>query len=548
MAKEHNIRFVSPRQWERIEQWSRRKPVFALMGEFSAGKSTLMNFLLRKHALPTQVTATQLPPVWFTWGDQPAYVQRHDGSRQPIEISDLNVVGVNDAQFIRIYLEADILEAVDLIDTPGISDPNISSNVWQRAVGQANGVLWCTHATQAWRETERAMWVSLPDRLHQNSLLLVTRADALSVKDRQKVLRRVNRETGPLFNRSILFSARDAITARDKTGDADLWVRSGGGKMIDSFLEITESIMDRRADQLARYQVDRSLSTPQAAAASENLEATFAQTADEEMAERAAAPLKLMNPLLGDEAAPPEPGSVASFPVRPSRVSRRDEDETERAARARIDADEAEKLRASIVPEPIVADNAGVTEDSLRAFFRDSANDPLDLAELSVAPTHGTDEDLELAEDDADPYDDELEGAEDGADADTLSSITSVMADTPPEAGVEEEPQPQAGAEILSISSLIRNAAPESPEGQRTALDEALDVPDGALLSAATMWTAILESEELPETPDQLLDVFRVFLEEFDQIAAEHHARQSEDAPRNLPHADRPKGAEWHVL
>ena len=239
MVKDSQTRFVSPKAWERIEQWSRRKPVFALMGEFSAGKSTLMNFLLRKHALPTQVTATQLPPIWFSWGRRPAYVKRNDGTSHSIELDQLDSVGVNDVQFVRIYLEADILEAVDLIDTPGISDPKISSDVWQRAVGQANGVLWCTHSTQAWRETERATWVSLPERLQNNSLLLVTRADALSQKDRQKVLRRVNREAGHLFNRSILFSARDAILARDKTGEADMWARSGGGKVVDSFLQIT---------------------------------------------------------------------------------------------------------------------------------------------------------------------------------------------------------------------------------------------------------------------------------------------------------------------
>lgn len=140
MVNKSQTRFVTAQQWERIEQWSRRKPVFALMGEFSAGKSTLMNFLLRQQALPTQVTATQLPPVWFSWGSQSAYVKRHDGSRENITLDQLEEIGVNDAQFIRIYLESDILEAVDLIDTPGISDPKIDSDVWRRAVGPGQ---WC---------------------------------------------------------------------------------------------------------------------------------------------------------------------------------------------------------------------------------------------------------------------------------------------------------------------------------------------------------------------------------------------------------------------
>ena len=38
-----------------------RRPRVALMGEFSAGKSTLSNLLIGKSALPVNVTATQLP-------------------------------------------------------------------------------------------------------------------------------------------------------------------------------------------------------------------------------------------------------------------------------------------------------------------------------------------------------------------------------------------------------------------------------------------------------------------------------------------------------
>ena len=46
-----------------------RRPRVCLMGEFSAGKSTLSNLLLGAEALPVNVTATQLPPVWISEGD-----------------------------------------------------------------------------------------------------------------------------------------------------------------------------------------------------------------------------------------------------------------------------------------------------------------------------------------------------------------------------------------------------------------------------------------------------------------------------------------------
>ena len=63
MTNGANSRIVSADQMERLAQWSMRKPVIALMGEFSAGKSTLLNLLVGRNILPTQVTATRMPPV-----------------------------------------------------------------------------------------------------------------------------------------------------------------------------------------------------------------------------------------------------------------------------------------------------------------------------------------------------------------------------------------------------------------------------------------------------------------------------------------------------
>ncbi len=573
MAKDSQTRFVSNKKWERIEQWSRRKPVFALMGEFSAGKSTLMNFLLRSHALPTQVTATQLPPVWFSWGKQSAYVQGHDGSRENIGLDQLESVGVNDAQFVRIFLESDILEAVDLIDTPGISDPKISDDVWRRAVGQANGVLWCTHATQAWRETERATWVSLPERLQNNSLLLVTRADVLGSKDRQKVLRRVNREAGHLFNRSILFSARDAIVARDKSGDAELWARSGGGKMVDSFLEITEQIMGNRAEILSRYQIDSGL---QASTRVQPLRPEKSASGSSH-----SRPLKLVDPVQAEDPSAANDEVVTNFPVRPARVEARS-GEAERAPR--IDAGEADRLRAEMGAAPLA--DTPEQEDDLRAFFKESPSQNLNLTDLHSSSIEadqidpisdeefGDDAGIELTSaaeldqpDDAasepDAFVESLEGKlanlpeqaeieEEVAESQpadvSVSSIAALMAEQTSDTDDEFEPEPESNdLHDMQVVPLTNVEALNGPE-QNERLEDLLNVPAGTLISAAAMWREITQDEELPQDADGLKTMFQSFLQEFDQIAAEHNARSSKGTMPTIPKPDKNNGPEWHVL
>ena len=111
---------------------TRRKPRIALMGEFSAGKSTLSNLLMGQRPLPEKVTATRLSPVWISYGTGAPYRVDVDGTTEPVDIENLEGIPVEQTRNIRLFLEADILEVCDLIDFPGISDPNMSSAVWER--------------------------------------------------------------------------------------------------------------------------------------------------------------------------------------------------------------------------------------------------------------------------------------------------------------------------------------------------------------------------------------------------------------------------------
>ena len=55
-----------------------RKPQVALMGEFSAGKSTLLNMLLGQDPLPVRITATSVPPIWISFGENAAIKVKRD--------------------------------------------------------------------------------------------------------------------------------------------------------------------------------------------------------------------------------------------------------------------------------------------------------------------------------------------------------------------------------------------------------------------------------------------------------------------------------------
>ena len=217
-----------------------RKPRVCLMGEFSAGKSTLSNLLLGASALPVNVTATQLPPVWISKGADTPYRVGLDGDEYDIDLNQLTEVAVKDTSHIRIFRDSKLLEICDLIDMPGISDPNMAADVWQRVIHHADIVLWCTHATQAWRQSEAAVWATMPRELHQKSLLLLTRMDKiLSDRDRERVIRRVEKETLGLFRQVLPVSLLRALEAGE---DASKWEESGAAALSDALVDLIDEV------------------------------------------------------------------------------------------------------------------------------------------------------------------------------------------------------------------------------------------------------------------------------------------------------------------
>ena len=217
-----------------------KRPRVALMGEFSAGKSTLSNLLIGKSALPVNVTATQLPPVWMSYGSDAPYRVDVDGVETEDVSPSLEGISVEGTNHLRIFHTSKFLKLCDLIDMPGISDPNMAADVWQRVIHNADIVIWCSHATQAWRQSEAAVWGTMPDALYDKSILLLTRMDRiLSEKDRLRVIKRVESETKGLFRKVLPVSLIKAIEAKN---DPEAWADSGADELLQNLIDLIDEV------------------------------------------------------------------------------------------------------------------------------------------------------------------------------------------------------------------------------------------------------------------------------------------------------------------
>lgn len=238
-SKSKPLRLSKPRP-EPVAEEAPRLPRVCLMGEFSAGKSTLSNLLIGSAAVPVNVTATQLPPVWISHGTDKPYRVGLDGETANIDLENLEKVRVEDTGHIRIFNEAKFLKMCDLIDMPGISDPNMAADVWQRMIHHADIVIWCSHATQAWRQSEAAVWSQMPKELHEKSILLLTRMDRiLSERDRARVVKRVEKEAGDMFRKILPVSLIKAVEAGE---DPQAWEDSGASALLTTLSGLVNEV------------------------------------------------------------------------------------------------------------------------------------------------------------------------------------------------------------------------------------------------------------------------------------------------------------------
>lgn len=208
-----------------------------LFGEFNVGKSSLANLLASLDMLPTSILSSTRIPTRLKYHptDTKLTACRDNGERRSLSVEEANALDEDDVAVIEIRLPNRLLRCLEILDTPGFSDPYHDPERTIAAAAEVQIGLWCTLATQAWRYSEQRIWTSLPEHLHQTGILVVTHGDVLPTQeDRNKVMARLKRATKGLFYRIIMISIPHALKALAADGavlDQDLWRRSGGGAL-----------------------------------------------------------------------------------------------------------------------------------------------------------------------------------------------------------------------------------------------------------------------------------------------------------------------------
>lgn len=226
----------------RVEDALVRPLSVVILGEYNSGKTSVADLLIGDGLLPTSVISNTQVPVLITHAERPALygVDKDDTMiRVDSEKDDDDALVDIPYRALKIELPIRRLRDYQILDTPSMVSPDTF-------VQDADIVIWCTVATRAWTESERATWSGLPQRCRRHGLLVVTNRYSLQGEDDERhVTERLRSLTDGLFRDVVLVEAA-ADEGVAPSGDTD---EEHGAALRARVDGLAEDISNRRAQK-----------------------------------------------------------------------------------------------------------------------------------------------------------------------------------------------------------------------------------------------------------------------------------------------------------
>ena len=192
-----------------------------VVGEFNSGKTSLVNALVGAPLLtPSFITHTAYPTVLGFAARHSLSAEIANRKRVPTAWDCLDGPSQENIRRLHVGAPLERLKSMRVIDTPGLGFGDEGGD--RRALQvcrNADTVIWCTPAMQAWKASEERAWLTLPRRIRERGILAVTFEDAIgSDSDANRLLARLRSEAGQYFREIAMASGLHALT-RAETGN-----------------------------------------------------------------------------------------------------------------------------------------------------------------------------------------------------------------------------------------------------------------------------------------------------------------------------------------
>ncbi|MBF7060370.1 dynamin family protein [Campylobacter volucris] len=197
--------------------FSYKRPInIAIIGQFSSGKSTLLNLILQKECLPTGVVPVTFKPTFLRYAKNYFLrVEYEDGSDEIVDIEELCKFSdqrneIKPTKSLHLFAPIELLKNITLIDTPGLNANDIDTLTTFKELSFMHSAIWLSLIDNAGKKSEEEAIKANALLLKRGGICVLNQKDKLSEKELENVLQYAHLVFDKYFTKLIAISCKEA--------------------------------------------------------------------------------------------------------------------------------------------------------------------------------------------------------------------------------------------------------------------------------------------------------------------------------------------------
>ncbi|EAJ6452993.1 ATP-binding protein, partial [Campylobacter lari] len=188
----------------------------AIIGQFSSGKSTLLNLILQKECLPTGVVPVTFKPTFLRYAREYFLrVEYEDGSDEIVDINELAKFSdqrnkLKETKSLHLFAPIELLKDITLIDTPGLNANTTDTLTTFQELSFMHSAIWLSLIDNAGKKSEEDAIRANAKLLERGGICVLNQKDKLNQDELENVLNYAHLVFDKYFEKIIAISCKEA--------------------------------------------------------------------------------------------------------------------------------------------------------------------------------------------------------------------------------------------------------------------------------------------------------------------------------------------------